>query len=155
MAETNKSKMMSEAEIIEAINADTLVSVSLGEGQPQKNVKLSTLASVVAGIIGSISDVKEEGLANTSVISIAMGRLEQKDFFANSLNFLNIGRYLFNASSIIDSSSPITTSSLWVLENINLYNGVYIRQTITSISSTAMYLRVYDGSNWHSWAKII
>ena len=38
MAETNKSKMMSEAEIIEAINADTLVSVSLGEGQPQKNV---------------------------------------------------------------------------------------------------------------------
>ena len=49
MAETNKSKMMSEAEIIEAINADTLVSVSLGEGQPQKNVKLSTLASVVAG----------------------------------------------------------------------------------------------------------
>ena len=113
------------------------------------------LASVVAGIIGSISDVKEEGLANTSVISIAMGRLEQKDFFANSLNFLNIGRYLFNASSIIDSSSPITTSSLWVLENINLYNGVYIRQTITSISSPAMYLRVYDGSNWHSWAKII
>ena len=109
----------------------------------------------VAGIIGSISDVKEEGLANTSVISIAMGRLEQKDFFANSLNFLNIGRYLFNASSIIDSSSPITTSSLWVLENINLYNGVYIRQTITSISSSAMYLRVYDGSNWHSWAKII
>ena len=51
MAETNKSKMMSEAEIIEAINADTLVSVSLGEGQPQKNVKLSTLASVVAGNI--------------------------------------------------------------------------------------------------------
>lgn len=108
----------------------------------------------MAGIIGSISDVQEEGLANTSVISIAMGRLEQKDFFANSLNFLNIGRYLFNASSIIDSSSPITTSSLWVLENINLYNGVYIRQTITSISSPAMYLRVYDGSIWHSWAKI-
>ena len=51
MAETNKSKMMSEAEIIEAINSDSLVSVSLGAGQPQKNVKLSTLASVVAGNI--------------------------------------------------------------------------------------------------------
>lgn len=51
MAETNKSKMMSEAEIIEAINSDSLVSVSLGSGQPQKNVKLSTLASVVAGLI--------------------------------------------------------------------------------------------------------
>ena len=51
MAETNKSKLMSEAEIIEAINSDSLVSVSLGAGQPQKNVKMSTLASVVAGII--------------------------------------------------------------------------------------------------------
>ena len=51
MAETNKSKLMSEAEIIEAINSDSLVSVSLGAGQPQKNVKMSTLASVVAGLI--------------------------------------------------------------------------------------------------------
>ena len=51
MAETNKSKMMSEAEIIEAINSDSLVSVSLGSGQPQKNEKLSTLASVVAGLM--------------------------------------------------------------------------------------------------------
>ena len=51
MAETNKSKLMSEAEIIEAINSDSLVSVSLGAGQPQKNVKMSTLASVVAGKI--------------------------------------------------------------------------------------------------------
>lgn len=52
MAETNKSQMLSEAEIIEAINANTLVSISLGKGQPQKNVTLSTLATVVAGILG-------------------------------------------------------------------------------------------------------
>mgnify|MGYP003532072404 FL=1 len=52
MAETNKSQMLSEAELIEAINANTLVSISLGKGQPQKNVTLSTLATVVAGIIG-------------------------------------------------------------------------------------------------------
>ena len=61
MAETNKSELMSKAEIIEAINADSLVSVSLGAGQPQKNVKLSTLASVVAGLIGKAS-VSEEGI---------------------------------------------------------------------------------------------
>ena len=57
MAETNKSQMMSEAEIIEAINADSLISVSLGAGQPQKNVKMSTLASVAAGLMG-FSDLK-------------------------------------------------------------------------------------------------
>ena len=51
MAETNKSQMLSEAEIIEAINQDSLISVSLGAGQPQKNVKMSTLASVAAGLI--------------------------------------------------------------------------------------------------------
>lgn len=51
MAETNKSQLISEAELIEAINADSIISVSLGAGQPQKNVKLSTLASVVAGLL--------------------------------------------------------------------------------------------------------
>ena len=51
MAEENKSQLISEAELIEAINADSIISVSLGAGQPQKNVKLSTLASVVAGLI--------------------------------------------------------------------------------------------------------
>ena len=50
MAEQNKSQLISEAELIEAINADSIISVSLGAGQPQKNVKLSTLASVVAGL---------------------------------------------------------------------------------------------------------
>ena len=56
MAEENKSQLISEAELIEAINADSLVSISLGAGQPQKNVKLSTLASVVAGIIGEANN---------------------------------------------------------------------------------------------------
>ena len=40
MSEANKSLMLSEAEIIEAINSDSLISVSLGAGQPQKNVKM-------------------------------------------------------------------------------------------------------------------
>ena len=44
--------MLSEAEIIEAINSDSLISVSLGAGQPQKNVKMSTLASVAAELVG-------------------------------------------------------------------------------------------------------
>ena len=58
MAEENKSQLISEAELIEAINADTLVSISLGAGQPQKNVKLSTLASVVAGFMGNPGGTK-------------------------------------------------------------------------------------------------
>ena len=70
MAETNKSQMLSEAEIIEAINQDSLISVSLGAGQPQKNVKMSTLASVAAGLFfkGTVSDanVKESCLCITS-----------------------------------------------------------------------------------------
>ena len=68
MAEENKSQLISEAELIEAINADSLVSMSLGEGQPQKNVKLSTLASVVAGLIGGFLDAnKQASSANTAV----------------------------------------------------------------------------------------
>ena len=60
MSEANKSLMLSEAEIIEAINSDSLISVSLGAGQPQKNVKLSTLASVVAGLNNSGMDPNPE-----------------------------------------------------------------------------------------------
>ena len=90
MAETNKSKMMSEAEIIEAINADTLVSVSLGEGQPQKNVKLSTLASVVAGNIGLDGNVYFKYRGNCS----------------NPDNATNSGHYDYsNSSSAIGGSN--------------------------------------------------
>ena len=73
MAETNKSELMSKAEIIEAINADSLVSVSLGAGQPQKNVKLSTLASVVAEIIGNATPSKS-GLLPSNRTSVSATR---------------------------------------------------------------------------------
>lgn len=69
MAETNKSKLMSEAEIIEAINSDSLVSVSLGAGQPQKNVKMSTLASVVAGLMDCVKCISTSK-TNASSVSI-------------------------------------------------------------------------------------
>ena len=78
MAETNKSQMMSEAEIIEAINADSLISVSLEAGQPQKNVKMSTLASVAAGLM-SIATIDNKGLqsalnyANSVVFQLSTG----------------------------------------------------------------------------------
>jgi len=60
--------LMSEAEIIEAINADSLISVSLGAGQPQKNVKMSTLASVAAELMGlpGISIRKKKNTNNTA-----------------------------------------------------------------------------------------
>ena len=63
MAEENKSQLISEAELIEAINADTLVSISLGAGQPQKNVKLSTLASVVAGLLPTATQSEQGAMS--------------------------------------------------------------------------------------------
>lgn len=71
MAETNKSQLISEAELIEAINADSLVSISLGAGQPQKNVKLSTLASVVAGLLPVVSN-KGDGLAKATSAEVGV-----------------------------------------------------------------------------------
>ena len=67
MAEENKSQLISEAELLEAINEDTLVSISLGAGQPQKNVKLSTLASVVAELL-PVASIYKKGLMPDSFI---------------------------------------------------------------------------------------
>ena len=47
MAETNKSGLISSAEVIEELNADTLISVAAGAGEPQKNAKLSSFASAL------------------------------------------------------------------------------------------------------------
>lgn len=84
MSEANKSLMLSEAEIIEAINSDSLISVSLGAGQPQKNVKMSTLASVAAelipfpfinGVTADVSSLSKSGLYayNDATMNTALG----------------------------------------------------------------------------------
>lgn len=47
MTETNQSGLISSAEVIEELNADTLISVAAGAGEPQKNAKLSSFASAL------------------------------------------------------------------------------------------------------------
>lgn len=70
MSEANKSLMLSEAEIIEAINSDSLISVSLGAGLPQKNVKMSTLASVAAELIFGAASTSNKKYISTSANNV-------------------------------------------------------------------------------------
>lgn len=111
MAETNKSQLISEAELIEAINADSIISVSLGAGQPQKNVKLSTLASVVAGLIGNASYSKTglmpSGYAYTSGSrtmakgeSYSMGGVEGLFLFQDIASFAH-WHVMFKAKGVL------------------------------------------------------
>lgn len=108
MAETNKSKLMSEAEIIEAINADSLVSVSLGAGQPQKNVKMSTLASVVAGYIGTFSQSNKGTLAASGTKTIEVLNRTFSFVAITSWNYYWIYAVFFSGS---DSISGIELAS--------------------------------------------
>ena len=111
MAETNKSQVMSEAELIEAIDADTLVSISLGAGQPQKNVKLSTLATVVAGLINFPfkyrSEIKNANEALTSGIYRIYGVAENAPTFSfGVLVTFNAAEYILQVANDVGSTNP-------------------------------------------------
>ena len=140
MAETNKSKMMSEAEIIEAINADTLVSVSLGEGQPQKNVKLSTLASVVAGVINTDSTLKNKTLSSF-----------QGDKATGSCDDLLTGGMYYVTSNVTNKPSGVNENGL-VLTLGTLSN--YRFQIFTPALSLDVYMRKFIFSAWTTWVKL-
>lgn len=45
------SDLISNAELVSTLTADSIVSVSTGVGQPQKNIKVSDLATVVAALL--------------------------------------------------------------------------------------------------------
>ena len=135
MAETNKSKMMSEAEIIEAINADTLVSVSLGEGQPQKNVKLSTLASVVAGYLPYVTNKYTN----------------EKDFN----NIKSVGSYPFGVALSGFSNIPNVASLEGLLIVIKSTSSNNIIQIYIGIQDNSCHLRTCYNGAWISWKKIV
>lgn len=142
MAETNKSKMMSEAEIIEAINSDSLVSVSLGAGQAQKNVKLSTLASVVAELL---SDSQCRSIVN-SAINIAEN-LENVD-----LNTITKRTRAFVKSG---TNLPSSGGSWWLLEVEYFRTQLYVVQRVYAYSSIGTsYQRVLRDGAWSSWVQL-
>lgn len=102
----------------------------------------SSLATVVAGLIGFDN------------VAIPKGRLEQQSFFSNSLNFRQNGIYLFNASSIKDGSFPVTSSSLWVIENKELYgDSDYLVQSLYGVGQSACYIRFVTDTSFGSWQR--
>ena len=130
MAEQNKSQLISEAELIEAINADSIISVSLGAGQPQKNVKLSTLASVVAGLVGLNDFLKFRG--------------DKTD-----CNTTDVGVY--------KCSSPANgpySSDIGILVSLQgLASGVYMLQLYGSLLQQSLHYRFKVDASWTPWKQ--
>ena len=139
MAETNKSQMLSEAEIIEAINQDSLISVSLGAGQPQKNVKMSTLASVAAGLFP---------LGTLNMPQLVYG-------FKGDLNTLsNTGCYVIdsNYSGGLPSNRPSDcgVAQVIVFGNESFPCQLYL---VSPDLSSEKFIRWSLGNKWTSWQK--
>ena len=120
MAEENKSQLISEAELIEAINADSIISVSLGAGQPQKNVKLSTLASVVAGLIG----IKgfQATLANQTA-NLLYAPKKNTSGVLIAFNTNDVTKYWFGLYNFVLNSKP-TMSKISGTASVNNTNDV-------------------------------
>ena len=146
MAETNKSKLMSEAEIIEAINSDSLVSVSLGAGQPQKNVKMSTLASVVAGLMGF----------NSSFLGY-VGAIGDYGTYKDVDNLPKNGYYDVKGTSNITGTVPFQSYGL--LMNISgIGTSGYGFQLLLANNSTStgtrIAMRVRINNTWIGWTTL-
>ena len=146
MAETNKSQLMSEAEIIEAINADSLISVSLGVGQPQKNVKMSTLASVAAGLIG-VASQDSKGLMPSSYTRFNTS--------GGTLN-LNDCRELWRHYSTLNGTNAPANGYIGFF-NVG-YNTDWFVQIATVVQTggtSSMWWRSYHtGKTWTTWVKL-
>lgn len=137
MEETNKSQLISEAELIEAINADSIISVSLGAGQPQKNVKLSTLASVVAGLIGLDENFMRSrwGIYGTT----------------DANNIMSPGVYKLGWSSNTGCTNFPHNNYLYGTMIVFRFDAVVCAQII--ITSSEVWVReYYDG--WKSWIQL-
>lgn len=142
MAEQNKSQLISEAELIEAINADSIISVSLGAGQPQKNVKLSTLASVVAGIIGVKPSNKAYEYCEFIASAIALeGVFTWSSGIAiiEGVNAANGFKYFKIA--VASNSDYLTSNGIYLLESKGVVPDVYFRSNrIVIINASSRFL---------------
>ena len=144
MSETNKSLMLSEAEIIEAINSDSLISVSLGAGQPQKNVKMSTLATVAAGLF------------NDSICLILCQKGSTRSSLRDNVDLNNekTPGVFFSRNGV--SNSP-NNNYWWYVEVIQFIRGDnrYILQRVTKDDNPAFaYQRTSNDNGWSSWVSL-
>lgn len=139
MAEANKSQLISEAELIEAINADILVSISLGAGQPQKNVKLSTLASVVAGLI-PVASIYKKGLMPDSFIGGV-----SSDQPVSNLDINTFSTVRYNGTIIGDGST-------WVIIT-RPCNIFYRIQEAYCLYPFTRAWRAYVDGVWRNWQQ--
>ena len=130
MAEENKSQLISEAELIEAINADSIISVSLGAGQPQKNVTLSTLASVVAGVISPLKIIQAP----------------------SSIDDTATGLYYFNKSSTTGTFPNLTFNFGLIL--CLKASGVCNQFLFPTTYQGKIFHRIRYESQWKDWKEI-
>ena len=138
--------MLSEAEIIEAINQDSLISVSLGAGQPQKNVKMSTLASVAAGLMPVASQYKN-GLMPASYCKYNSG--------GQALNFNDCRELWRHYSSLSGTNAPsngyigffnVGYSSDWFVQ---------IAFVVQNGGTYKIFRRCYHSGNaWTNWTEV-
>lgn len=134
MSEANKSLMLSEAEIIEAINSDSLISVSLGAGQPQKNVKMSTLATVAAGMIG-IAGLDNNGL-------MPEGLYARK---GNAVNYIDAGGS-YNLGGLEDINGFVIIRDGYSWGGLNLYWCSYTKVYALAKNAQSHTLEYVDGN---------
>ena len=146
MSEANKSLMLSEAEIIEAINSDSLISVSLGAGQPQKNVKMSTLATVAAGLMPVYTPNIVKGLATTlNSMTFTSGNLKDCN-----TNIQGLSVVASDANNLPDGSSHLFTYG-GILITLRFGNDAYMLQFLAPrVDGRILYFRIKIDS-WLLW----
>ena len=140
------SDLISNASLVSTLTGDAVVSVATGVGQPQKNIKLSDLASVVAGMLG-VTDYSlfRQYTWSSGDLDNAPHGIVNVQCWENTSSFSNMPISDRNANAIVYTfrnkyeNSSILSAFQFFLHGYK--NGI-------------CYFRCYSNNVWSSWKVI-
>ena len=165
-----EAKMISQADVVESLAAEGLVSVSEGTGQPQKNMELSKFADALGkavpqqqdaeqvtmtGLYAQTSDGKMVELTKESVASVMAGLMGTNKLFPFDIRY-----FVTDANSCIESgiyrsgSTSTNVPSTYGVLVVVKYSD-YISQTFHQATASKSWVRSSSdgGSTWGNWAS--
>ena len=160
------AKMISQAEQVSALTDNSLISVSEGEGQPQKNISFPNLVAEIQGEDSKIATASTmeyvRGLdANGNPIMI--NKSDLASVVAGQMRFVK-----FSTSPKSNNANEIYTPLIFL--NMNLMSNVptpygtlfcfgsethAVQFYIPAESTNMLYFRQKTSSSWAGWSKIL
>jgi hypothetical protein len=167
------AKMISQAELVSALTDNSLISVSEGEGQPQKNISFPNLVAEIQGEDSKIATASTmeyvRGLdANgnpiminksdlASVVAGLMGYSKTEIVYISDYN-PDIDNIIYNCRGFVNngySGNPISEDTGWAFFECKRFPDGRCMQILTGwFQPNIRFIRIYQNARWTSWKSL-